>query len=98
MTSSTNVREKMFMVALFKSPLEAWQAKCWDPVVGSDRFDEFCDALSKPFGRFSLEVNELPFGHEDRMVTLQGGLAVDFSIVRYGRWVKEVSRGFPHSL
>ena len=98
MTSSTNVRGNINGRPFYKSPLAAWQAKCWDPEVGSNRFDEFCNALSKPYGRFSMEVNELPFGHDDRMVTLKGGLAVDFSIVRYGRWIKEVSRGSPHSL
>ncbi|EDR12996.1 uncharacterized protein LACBIDRAFT_312108 [Laccaria bicolor S238N-H82] len=84
-----NLQNDDDFASMIESPLAAWQAKCWDPLVGSNRFDEFCDALSKPFGRFNLEVNELPFGHEDRMVTLQGGFAVDFSIIRYGRWIKE---------
>ncbi|KAF8170938.1 peptidase S28 [Pholiota molesta] len=54
-------------VSVLESPLGSWQAKCWDPKIGSTP----------------------PFGHEDRMVTLDDGLAVDFAVVNYGKWIKQ---------
>ncbi|KJA23225.1 hypothetical protein HYPSUDRAFT_137830 [Hypholoma sublateritium FD-334 SS-4] len=75
-------------VSVLESPLGSWQAKCWDPAVGSTRFEEFCDTLSKPFGKVTTAALELPYGHDDRKVTLDDGLAVDFAIVNYGKWIK----------
>ena len=57
----------------------------------SSAFDEFCEALSKPFGRFAESgIDSLPFGDEKRMVTIEQGFSVDFSILAYGRWIKKV--------
>jgi hypothetical protein len=36
----------------------------------------------------------LPFGHPERMVSLSEDLALDITVVNYGKWIKEVS---PHS-
>jgi hypothetical protein len=77
-----------------QSPLGSWQAKCWDPKVGSTSFDEFCETLGKPFGKITTASLELPFGHEDRMVTLYDGLAVDFAVVNYGKWIKQVCHDY----
>ena len=77
-------------IGMMQSPLGSWQAKCWDPAVGSTRFEEFCDTLSKPFGKITTAALELPYGHDDRKVTVDNGLAVDFAVVNYGKWIKNV--------
>ncbi|KAJ3833081.1 serine carboxypeptidase S28-domain-containing protein [Lentinula raphanica] len=88
-------------VSLIESPLGSWQAKVWDPEVGSTTFDEFCAALNKPPGHKNPDVMLLEYGHPDRMVSVPGGLKVDFAIINYGAWIKKhiVSRcpeGFSH--
>jgi len=80
---------RLFKNYLPKNPLASWQAKCWDPEVGSTRFDEFCAALDKPFGRVTTAALELPFEHPDRMVQLEDGLALDIAIINYGNWIKK---------
>ena len=79
-----------WFIRIVQSPLGSWQAKCWDPAVGSTRFEEFCDTLSKPFGKITTAALELPYGHDDRKVTVDNGLAVDFAVVNYGKWIKNV--------
>ncbi|KAF8885674.1 serine carboxypeptidase S28-domain-containing protein [Gymnopilus junonius] len=77
-------------VSLLESPLGSWQAKNWDPTVGSTRFDEFCEALDKPLiGRVTAEALQLPFEHPDRMVEVEGKLRVDISIINYGKYIKK---------
>ncbi|KIK69784.1 hypothetical protein GYMLUDRAFT_34181 [Collybiopsis luxurians FD-317 M1] len=79
-------------VSLVESPLGSWQAKVWDPKVGSTTFDDFCEFLSKPLGHKlnpEVDVAELGFGHPERMVSLPGGLKLDFAVVNYGTWIKE---------
>ncbi|KDR82923.1 hypothetical protein GALMADRAFT_238593 [Galerina marginata CBS 339.88] len=76
-------------VSVLESPLGSWQAKCWDPEVGSTRFDEFCKSLDSTFGSVTASSLELPFEHPDRMVQLEDGFAVDISIINYGKWIKK---------
>ncbi|KAK0441668.1 serine carboxypeptidase S28-domain-containing protein, partial [Armillaria borealis] len=77
-------------VSLLETPLGYWQAKCWDPAFGSNVFDEFCDALNKPpFGFLAADVADLEFEHPARMISLPGGLSLDFSIVNYANWTKQ---------
>ncbi|TFK34727.1 serine carboxypeptidase S28-domain-containing protein [Crucibulum laeve] len=77
-------------VSVLESPLGSWQAKCWDPAVGSTKFEEFCETLGKPFGRIAADnLEELPFNHEDRLVPIADGLALDFAIVNYASWIKQ---------
>ncbi|KAF9061459.1 serine carboxypeptidase S28-domain-containing protein [Rhodocollybia butyracea] len=76
-------------VSVVENPLGSWQAKVWDPEVGSTTFDSFCAALNKPLGHKNYDVTSLEYGHPDRMVSLPGGLTVDLSIVNYGNWIKE---------
>jgi hypothetical protein len=86
-----------FINYIWQSPLGAWQAKVWDPEVGSTAFDRFCESLDKwmlPFGRVSAADMELPFGHPKRMVSLGQELALDIAVVNYGKWIKEVSSPF----
>ncbi|EMD39912.1 hypothetical protein CERSUDRAFT_81235 [Gelatoporia subvermispora B] len=69
-------------VSLLESPLGAWQAKNWDPEVGSTRFDEFCNALNKPvFGS--------PYSASEHMVTSEGGLTVPLVVHNYAKYIKE---------
>ncbi|KAF9013147.1 serine carboxypeptidase S28-domain-containing protein [Cyathus striatus] len=79
-------------VSLLTSPLGSWQAKCWDPEVGSTTFDDFCETLGKPFGRISATAaGELPYGNQERLVQVEGaeGLALDFAVLNYAKWVRE---------
>jgi len=76
---------------IWQGLLGAWQAKCWDPKVGNTAFDDFCDALSKPFGGVTAANMELPFGHPKRVISLGQGVSLDLTIISYGRWIKEVS-------
>ncbi|KAG5646028.1 hypothetical protein DXG03_004630 [Asterophora parasitica] len=75
--------------SLIESPLGSWQAKVWDPAVGSETFNDFCASLSKPFGRINAAAPEWPFNHTSRMVTIAPGLKVDFAIVNYANWIKK---------
>lgn len=81
---------------IWQSPLGAWQAKCWDPEVGSTTFDEFCESLDKWIipGRVSAADMKLPFGHPKRMVSLGQDFALDMAVVNYGKWIKEVRSPF----
>ncbi|KAI5119050.1 hypothetical protein M0805_005916 [Coniferiporia weirii] len=65
--------------SLLSSPLGAWQAKNWDPEVGSNRFNLFCDALASPFA-----------GKEaDEKLVLPGGLEVPITVHNYAKYIKE---------
>ncbi|KAF8845504.1 peptidase S28 [Paxillus ammoniavirescens] len=74
--------------SVIEGPLSAWQAKNWDPEVGSARFDEFCEALSKPIVG-ATHIAALPVGHEDRLLTLWDEHKIDFSILNYAQWIRE---------
>ncbi|RXW17807.1 hypothetical protein EST38_g8048 [Candolleomyces aberdarensis] len=78
-------------VSLLGTPLGYWQAQCWDPEFGSTGFDDFCKTLSAPFSRImnAAEIEALPYGHENRMVTIEEGFAVDIAVVNYARWIKK---------
>ncbi|TDL22164.1 peptidase S28 [Rickenella mellea] len=62
--------------ALLERPLGAWQAKNWDPAVGSTRFDEFCDALAKPLIGSATS-------------TLPGGVKVPLTVYNYAQYIRE---------
>jgi len=36
------------------------------------------------------KLSLLPFEHEARMVHLEPGFAVDYTVVNYARWIKKV--------
>lgn len=72
-----------------KGPLGAWQSKNWDPAVGSTGFDEFCEALSKPIGG-AMHIAALPIGHEDRLLSVWDDHKIDFSVLNYAKWIREV--------
>jgi hypothetical protein len=75
--------------SLLESPLGHWQAKNWDPEVGSTKFDDFCAALTKsPFGFLDAGEN-LPFGDTRRMVTISDGLVLDWAVLNYAKYIKK---------
>ena len=78
-----------------QSPLSTWQAKNWDPAVGSNEFEEFCEALDKSiFGHSELlpEADDVAdYDTQTRMVSFSDGLTLDISILNYAKYVREVS-------
>lgn len=44
-----------------------------------------------PFGFLAADVADLEFEHPARMISLPGGLSLDFSIVNYANWTKQAS-------
>lgn len=82
------------MVGAAQSPLGSWQDKVWDPAVGSNEFDEFCEALAKPPYGLLSSSSEAPFGDASRLITLEDGegegLALDFAVLNYGAYIKKV--------
>ncbi|KAL0945264.1 hypothetical protein HGRIS_000775 [Hohenbuehelia grisea] len=75
-------------VSVIESPLGSWQSKNWNPEIGSTTFDEFCTALNKP-PLSRRGTNDLPYGHEARLVTLPDDLVVDWAIINYGKYIRE---------
>ncbi|PFH51231.1 hypothetical protein AMATHDRAFT_59519 [Amanita thiersii Skay4041] len=73
--------------ALLTSPLGYWQAKNWDPEVGSTGFDDFCEVLNGPV-KFSHLAN-LPYEHSERMVEMPEGLLLDLAVVKYAYYIKK---------
>lgn len=78
-------------VALLARPLEAWQDRIWDPKFNSPEFEEFCAALQKPLGHLQMAVADLPFNHTSRVVEVSDDLFIDFSILNYAKWIREVA-------
>lgn len=77
-------------VSLLEGPLGSWQAKNWDPAVGSTVFDSFCAALVKPPFHLasSPAVVDAPFGDESRMVK-EEGLMLDYAVLNYAKYIRE---------
>jgi len=76
-------------VSVLQSPLGLWQAKNWDPAIGSTQFDEFCEVLgTPPFGISAADVNA-PFGDKDRLIRHSGGLHLDFAVLNYAKYIKD---------
>ncbi|TCD70549.1 hypothetical protein EIP91_002895 [Steccherinum ochraceum] len=76
-------------VSLISDPLGGWQAKVWDPAVGSNEFDEFCAALDKPIMAHADLLNTtMTYDHDTKMVTLPGGLKIALSVLNYAQYVK----------
>ena len=75
--------------SVLSSPLGYWQAKCWDPKFGSTAFEDFCDVLGKAP---AAHLEALDYGHEERMVDVGDGLTLDFSVLNYAKYIREVGR------
>ena len=77
---------------MHQSPLGAWQAKNWDPEVGSTEFDEFCDALDEPIQKHDMDMlnKTVMYDHETRSLSFTNGLEVNLAVLNYGKYIKEV--------
>jgi hypothetical protein len=71
--------------------LGSWQAKNWDPEVGSDEFDEFCKRINHPFNSFEDVVEATGVDPDDAMV-LASAPGFDFTLLNYAAYVRAVSR------
>jgi hypothetical protein len=84
-----------------QSPLGSWQAKNWDPAVGSTNFDKFCNALVGPKAHGLGEVNYSSAG-DLRMLSEVDADSVQtwkevfestdihFALFNYARYVRKV--------
>ena len=70
---------------------ESWQAKNWDPEVGSDEFDELCKRINYPFSSFE-DVVETTGVDADDLMTLVNAPGFDFTLLNYASYVRKVSR------
>lgn len=69
----------------------SWQAKNWDPKVGSEEFDEFCKRINHPFN--SLEDAVVATGVDlDDAMTLASTPGFDFALLNYAAYVRTVGR------
>ncbi|EPT05266.1 hypothetical protein FOMPIDRAFT_1013559 [Fomitopsis schrenkii] len=73
--------------SLLSSPMGYWQAKVWDPAVGSTGFEEFCAALAQPLGHARARL--LDYDAETQTVALPGGLNVPKVVYNYAQYIKE---------
>ncbi|KAH8104535.1 peptidase S28 [Cristinia sonorae] len=77
-------------VSLISDPLGSWQAKMWDPSVGSTGFDEFCDALTRPIIAHANLLNDtMTYDYETDTVSFPNGMKIALSILNYAKYVKE---------
>ncbi|CAK5283962.1 unnamed protein product [Mycena citricolor] len=76
--------------SVISTPLGSWQSKYWHPDFVSTRFDEFCEALNAPpFGSGPSSLSALPYNSAERMVSVPGGLELDWTILNYAKYIKE---------
>ncbi|KAN0131018.1 peptidase S28 [Lactarius tabidus] len=67
-------------VSVLTYPLDFWQARNWDPAVGSTTFDHFCATLN----------GDTPTMKDTaRTVHLPGGLNVNVGLLNYAKWIRE---------
>ena len=74
----------------------SWQAKNWDPAVGSTRFEEFCEFLDKPIlsqPELAAALNSTIQYDADRgMVLFDDGFEVELALLNYAKYIREVRR------
>ena len=75
----------------YQMALGSWQAKNWDPEVGSGEFDEFCKRLNHPFSSFEDVVEATGVGTEDVMA-LTSIPGFDSALLNYAVYVRTASR------
>lgn len=77
-----------------KSPLGSWQAKNWDPVVGSTRWDEFCEALAQPIWKhpdlISAMNHTVEYDPASHRLFYDDGLVVELAVVNYAKYIRKV--------
>jgi len=69
----------------------SWQAKNWDPEVGSDEFDEFCKRINHPLSLSEGTMNALGLDADDAMV-LVSAPGFDRTLLNYAAYVRTVRR------
>ena len=70
---------------------ESWQAKNWDPQVGSKEFDEFCKKIDHPFSSFEDAVETTGVDLDDVMALVDAP-GFDFILLNYAAYVRAVSQ------
>jgi len=68
--------------------LGSWQAKNWDPEVGSDEFDEFCKRINHPL---SLSEDAIGLDADDAII-LVNAPGFDRTLLNYAAYVRTVHR------
>ena len=68
---------------------ESWQAKNWDPEVGSDEFDEFCKRINHPLSLTEDAVNMTSLDADDAMI-LTSAPGFDRTLLNYAAYVRTV--------
>ena len=69
---------------------ESWQAKNWDPAVGSEEFDEFCKRIHHPAKSFEDIIKATGADLDDAMA-LVSTPGFDFTLLNYAAYVRAVS-------
>jgi hypothetical protein len=70
---------------------ESWQEKNWDPEVGSEEFDKFCQKINHPYKSIKQAVETTGVNTEDVMALLNFP-GFDFTLLNYASYVRTVSR------
>lgn len=73
-----------------QSAFESWQDKNWDPAIGSNVFDDFCDKINHSYRSIEDAVKATGVDTEDVM-TLVGTPGFDFTLLNYAAYVRTVS-------
>ena len=70
---------------------ESWQAKNWDPKVGSKEFDDFCKRINRPTQSLEDAAKTMGVGF-DEVMALVSVPGFDKTLLNYAIYVREVSR------
>jgi hypothetical protein len=75
-----------------QTPLGNWQAGNWDPEInqGREAFDEFCAALTTPMNYAPTNGMGIGFDEEHELHFTLGPLTVPWTVMNYGKYIKEV--------
>jgi len=71
--------------------LGSWQAKNWDPEVGSDDFDEFCRRINHPLKSVKDAMAAAGMDANDA-IALASAPGFDRTLLNYAAFVRTVSR------
>ncbi|PIL22459.1 hypothetical protein GSI_15147 [Ganoderma sinense ZZ0214-1] len=74
--------------SILESPLGNWQARNWDPEVGTTGWDDFCAALDGKFVH-DPDMNFVSYDEGMDMVTIAEDLTVPVPVYNYARYIKE---------
>ena len=80
----------MLNVIYLQSPLGHWQARNWDPQVGTTGWDDFCAALDGNFVA-DPDLEFAVYDERQKMVVLSENLMVPVPVYNYAQYIKLVS-------